>query len=136
MRRLGQILPVLGVTGLVSIGGLAGCESGSPPTVGGVTYAYVEGDTEGYVPNAEQEVIEASKKVLTQTDIIVLETKTNEQGRTQISGETGNGTSVEVIVRPLDEATFLAVKVGLIGDDEASAALFARIRQELGLAVR
>lgn len=133
MRKATAAVLILGAVGMVPLGG---CIATAAAGAGAVTYAYVEGDTDGYVPNPEQEVIEASKKVLRNTDIIVLEAKKNDEGRTRIKGETPNGTSVEVTVRPREEATFVAVRVGLIGDDEAGAALFGKIRQELGLSVR
>ena len=126
---------VMGLLACPGLALLAGCGSTSNPAQG-TSYAYVPGDTSGYVPNEEQQVIDAATKVLQMTDIVVISKQTNEQGRTRIKGETGDGTAVEVTVRPHDQATFLAVKVGLIGDDEASGALFMKIRQELGLAVR
>jgi len=134
MKKM-MMMVAVGLVGCLGLMMAAGCGS-TGSAAPGTSYAYVPGDTSGYVPNEEQEVIDASTKVLKTTDIVVISKQTNEQGRTRIKGETGDGTSVEVTVRPHDEATFLAVKVGLIGDDEASAALFSKIRQELGLAVR
>lgn len=130
-----MMMAAVGLVGCLGLMTVAGCGSTSNPAQG-TSYAYVPGDTSGYVPNEEQQVIDAATKVLKSTDIVVISKQTNDQGRTRIKGETGDGTSVEVTVRPHDEATFLAVKVGLIGDDEASGVLFSKIRQELGLAVR
>lgn len=136
MQGFNKVVAVLGIFGVVTLGLLGGCVTNSGSGPAGASYDYVPGDTNGYVPNEEQQVIDAAVKVLRNTDIVVISKKTNDQGRTRINGETADGTAVEVNVRPFESATFLSVKVGLIGDDEASGALFSMIRKELGLAVK
>ena len=42
-------------------------------------------------------------------------------------------TNIRVVIKPKPEATFASVRVGLVGNNASSAALFKKLREELGI---
>lgn len=112
---------------------LGGCVAAAVVGAGAVTYAYVEGDTEGYLRRTPDEVEQAARSVLTQAGVRAVEKRVSEQGRIELDGETETGTNIRVVIKPKPEATYASVRVGLVGNNASSGVLFKKLREELGV---
>jgi len=135
MRGLGRFWSFV-FAGLAAVGAVAavpGCTAAVVAGAGAVTYAYVEGDAEGYLRRNPNEVEAAARSVLLQAGVREIDREVTEQGRVELDGETETGTNIRVVIKPKPEATFASVRVGLVGNNASSAALFKKLRAELGI---
>lgn len=112
---------------------VSGCVAAAVVGAGAVTYAYVEGDTEGYLRKTPDEVEQAARSVLLQAGVRSVDKRVSEQGRIELDGETETGTNIRVVIKPKPEATYASVRVGLVGNNTASGVLFKKLREELGV---
>jgi 2-methylaconitate cis-trans-isomerase PrpF len=123
----------MGLTAALVVSQMTGCVAAAVVGAGAVTYAYVEGDTEGYLRKTPDEVEQAARTVLTQAGVRTVDKRVSEQGRIELDGETETGTNIRVVIKPKPEATYASVRVGLVGNNAASGALFKKLREELGI---
>lgn len=135
MRRTGRFWSLV-LAGCAAAAGpvvLPGCTAAVVAGAGAVTYAYVDGDAEGYLRRNPNEVEAAARSVLLQAGVREIDRSVTEQGRVELDGETETGTNISVVIKPKPEATYASVRVGLVGNNAASGALFKKLREELGV---
>ena len=118
---------------------MPGCVAVVAAGAGALTYAYIDGDTQGNVPKSPQAVEKAARVVLDRSGARNIERDISEVGRIRLMGEDASGTAISVLIRDKSDAStgtvnsHITVRVGLIGDNDASGMLYYQIRKELGV---
>lgn len=119
------------------LGGLAamsGCLLAAGAAAGAGSYAYVSGNATGFVDAPHPRVAETAREVLDKHDVVIFIDEEQDDGDRRIVGENPSGKNVRVIVDPVetaeDPASRLKVRVGLIGEREASSALWHEIKRK------
>jgi Protein of unknown function (DUF3568) len=129
--------------GLLVVSGLStGCQTMSEwthpapiaagATTGSIGYSYRGGLATQTFPQAEPQVVEATKSAM--YDLAVLDVRATDRGGkgTILDGRAPDGRRIRLMLLPKEGQTAASVQVGLFGDEPLSRALLDRIGIRLG----
>lgn len=119
---------------LGSLASLSGCLLAAGAAAGAGSYAWVRGNATGAVAASQQRVAEATREVFDKHDVVVFIDEEQDDGDRRIVGENPPGKNVRVIVESAGTeerpASKLRLRIGLVGDRDASSALWQEIKRK------
>ncbi|MGD9689027.1 MAG: DUF3568 family protein [Phycisphaerales bacterium] len=122
--------------GMVAVGvgavlpGLSGCASRSSPRIDIGSYAFVSGEFVGELDRAMADAREDARDAMGASGLLeIAERRTRDGWVLAGNDERGRRVLVRVVRGVAAERTRVAISIGTIGDEEASAELFRRIRE-------
>ncbi|MFW5681697.1 MAG: DUF3568 family protein [Phycisphaeraceae bacterium] len=119
---------------LASLASLSGCLLAAGAAAGAGSYAWVSGNATGKVQASPDRVSEAAREVLDKHDVVVFIDEQQDDGDLRIVGENPAGKNVRILIDPIETASDptseLKLRVGTVGNREASAALWHEIKRK------
>lgn len=119
---------------LGSLASLTGCLLAAGAAAGAGTYAWVSGNATGAVEASQERVAETTRQVFDKHDVIITIDEKQDDGDLRIVGENPAGRNVRAIIEPTgtpeNPTSRLKLRVGLVGERDASSSLWQEIKRQ------